>query len=48
MLIERGVRRVGRESWSKQPLPARGLAWLSYGIFRFSTGILGYAKEENA
>jgi cardiolipin synthase len=45
-LIEQGARRVVRESWSKQPLPARLLAWLSFGIFRLSTGILGYAKEQ--
>jgi cardiolipin synthase len=46
MLIEHGARLVVRESWSKQPLLARALAWLSYGMFRVSTGILGYAKEQ--
>jgi cardiolipin synthase len=45
-LIEQGARRVVRESWSKQPLLARTLAWLSFGIFRLSTGILGYANEQ--
>ena len=44
-LIERGARPVVRERWSKQPIVARSLAWLSYGIFRLSTGMLGYAKE---
>ena len=49
MLIEQGARRVVSESWSRQPLPARVLAWLSYGLFRLSNGVLGYAKEqENA
>ena len=48
-LIEQGARRVVHENWSKQPLPARVLAWLSYGLFRLSNGVLGYAKEqENA
>jgi hypothetical protein len=48
-LIEQGARRVVHENWSKQPLPARVLAWLSYGLFRLSNGLLGYAKEqENA
>ena len=45
-LIERGARSVASASWSKQPLLARVLAWLSYGIFRVSTGVLGYAKEQ--
>jgi cardiolipin synthase len=47
-LIERGARPVVRERWSKQPLVARSLAWLSYGIFRLSTGMLGYAKEHES
>jgi len=48
-LIEQGARGVVHESWSKQPLPARVLAWLSYGLFRLSNGVLGYSKEqENA
>jgi cardiolipin synthase len=47
-LIEDGARPVVRERWSKQPLLARSLAWLSYGIFRVSTGILGYAKEHES
>jgi cardiolipin synthase len=48
-LIEQGARGVVHESWSKQPLPARVLAWVSYGLFRLSNGVLGYAKEqENA
>jgi cardiolipin synthase len=45
-LIELGARGVASASWSKQPLPARALAWISYGIFRVSTGLLGYAKEQ--
>jgi cardiolipin synthase len=45
-LIEEGARPVVRESWSKQPLLARTLAWVSYGMFRLSTGILGYAKAQ--
>ena len=45
-LIELGARNVVSASWSKQPLLARVLAWLSYGIFRVSTGLLGYAKEQ--
>jgi cardiolipin synthase len=44
-LIETGARPVMRSAWSKQPLLARSLAWLSYGIFRVSTGLLGYSKE---
>jgi cardiolipin synthase len=47
-LIERGARPVVRERWSKQPLLARSLAWVSYGIFRLSTGMLGYAKEHES
>ena len=47
-LIESGSRSVVSASWSKQPLLARALAWVSYGIFRVSTGVLGYAKEESA
>ncbi len=47
-LIERGARPVVRERWSKQPLIARSLAWLSYGIFRVTTGMLGYAKEHES
>ena len=47
-LIESGSRSVVSASWSKQPLLARALAWISYGIFRLSTGVLGYAKEESA
>jgi cardiolipin synthase len=47
-LIEEGARPVIRERWSKQPLVARSLAWLSYGIFRVSTGLLGYAKEHES
>ena len=45
-LIEQGARSVVSASWSKQPLFARALAWISYGIFRLSTGVLGYAKEQ--
>jgi cardiolipin synthase len=45
-LIELGARDVASASWSKQPLLARALAWVSYGIFRVSTGMLGYAKEQ--
>ena len=45
-LIERGARSVASGSWSKQPLFARALAWISYGIFRVSTGMLGFAKEQ--
>jgi cardiolipin synthase len=45
-LIEFGARDVASASWSKQPLLARALAWVSYGIFRVSTGMLGYAKEQ--
>ena len=45
-LIDQGARRVVHESWSKQPLPGRVLAWLSYGLFRLSNGVLGYAKEQ--
>ena len=44
-LIESGARPVMRSAWSKQPLLARSLAWLSYGIFRVSAGLLGYSKE---
>jgi len=44
-LIDTGARAVVRENWSQQPLAARSLAWLSYGLFRLSTGILGYADE---
>jgi hypothetical protein len=47
-LIEAGARPVMRSAWSKQPLLARSLAWLSYGIFRLSTGLLGYSKEHEA
>jgi cardiolipin synthase len=47
-LIEEGARPVVRASWSKQPLLARSLAWLSYGIFRVSTGLLGYSKEHES
>ncbi|RPI41550.1 MAG: cardiolipin synthase ClsB, partial [Betaproteobacteria bacterium] len=47
-LIERGARPVVRERWSRQPLLARSLAWLSYGIFRVSTGLLGFAKEHES
>jgi cardiolipin synthase len=47
-LIEEGARPVVREGWSKQPLVSRSLAWLSYGIFRVSTGLLGYAKEHES
>jgi cardiolipin synthase len=47
-LIENGARPVVRERWSKQPLLARSLAWVSYGIFRVSTGFLGYSKEHES
>jgi cardiolipin synthase len=47
-LIEKGARPVVRERWSKQPLLARSLAWVSYGIFRVSTGFLGYAEEQES
>jgi cardiolipin synthase len=47
-LIEQGARPVVRSSWSKQPLAARVLAWASYGIFRVSTGLLGYSKEQES
>ena len=47
-LIEKGARPVVRERWSKQPLLARSLAWMSYGIFRVSTGFLGYSKEHES
>ncbi|MCC7080331.1 MAG: cardiolipin synthase ClsB [Burkholderiales bacterium] len=47
-LIESGARPVVRERWSKQPLAARSLAWLSYALFRISTGLLGHAKEHEA
>ena len=47
-LIEGGARPVMRASWSKQPLLARSLSWLSYGIFRLSTGVLGYSKEHES
>jgi cardiolipin synthase len=47
-LIEKGARPVVRERWSKQPLLARSLAWVSYGIFRVSTGFLGYSKEHES
>src|SRR5690606_35843191 len=46
-LIEEGARPVIRDRWSKQPLPARSLAWLSYGIFRMSTGLLGFSEEDD-
>lgn len=45
-LIELGARSVASASWSKQPLPARAIAWLSYGIFRVSAGLLGYVEEQ--
>lgn len=45
-LIEQGTRPIIRERWSKQPLIARALAWISYGMFRVSSGVLGYAKED--
>lgn len=44
-LIAQGARPVVRERWSKQPLLDRSLAWLSYGLFRLTSGMLGYAKE---
>jgi len=47
-LIEQGARPVVRERWSKQPLLARSLAWISYAIFRLSTGFLGYSKEHES
>ncbi|MCC6533805.1 MAG: cardiolipin synthase ClsB [Burkholderiales bacterium] len=47
-LIEQGARAVVRERWSRQPLIARSLAWVSYAIFRLSTGLLGYAKEHES
>jgi cardiolipin synthase len=47
-LIEKGARPVVRERWSKQPLLARSLAWASYGLFRLSTGLLGYTKEHES
>jgi cardiolipin synthase len=47
-LIEQGARPVVRERWSKQPLTARTLSWLSYGIFRVSTGLLGYSEEHES
>ena len=47
-LITLGARPVVRERWSKQPFVARSLAWLSYGVFRLSTGLLGYAKEHES
>lgn len=47
-LIDHGARPVVRERWSRQPLLARSLAWLSYGLFRLSTGVLGYAKEHES
>mgnify|MGYP003576720571 FL=1 len=46
--METGARPVMRASWSKQPLLARSLAWISYGIFRVSTGLLGYSKEQES
>jgi cardiolipin synthase len=48
VLVEQGARPVVRERWSKQPLVARALAWISYGMFRVSSGVLGYAKEHGS
>jgi cardiolipin synthase len=47
-LIEHGARPVVREGWSKQPFIPRTLAWMSYGLFRFTTGVLGYAKDHES
>lgn len=47
-LIQQGARPIIRESWSRQPFVARSLAWMSYGLFRLSTGVLGYAKEHES
>jgi cardiolipin synthase len=47
-LIQQGARPVVRERWSKQPFVARSLAWLSYGLFRLTSGMLGYAKEHES
>lgn len=47
-LIAHGARPVVREGWSRQPFLSRSLAWLSYGLFRLTTGMLGYAKEHDS
>jgi cardiolipin synthase A/B len=47
-LIASGATRVPRERWSEQPWVARGLSWMSYGIFRITTGMLGISKREDA
>lgn len=43
-LMEFGAHGVVRESWAKQPWSQRVLAWTCYGIFRGTTGLLGYSK----
>jgi cardiolipin synthase len=45
-LISDGSRRVVRESWAKEPVLDRMFAWAAYGIFRVTTGVLGFSKDK--
>ena len=42
--IEKGARRVQRASWKKQPLQARVMTWICYGLVRFLTGWSSYGR----
>lgn len=39
-----GARRVRREGWKDQPLPARVAIWLCYGLARLLIGIFSYGR----
>jgi len=45
-LVRDGSRRVVRESWANEPLLDRMFAWAAYGVFRMTTGVLGFAREK--
>jgi cardiolipin synthase len=42
--MELGAQRVQRESWKRQPLPARIMTWLCYELVRFLTGWSSYGR----
>jgi cardiolipin synthase len=44
--IQTGAQQISQTTWKAQPLNARLINWISYGLVRFLTGMTGYAPEE--
>ena len=44
--IEGGARQVRRDTWRKQPLPARFAYWTCYGLARLLIGVFAYGQRE--